>query len=213
MVAELRLSCYPINIVNDNSHRRQPAAPDLILHPVRMRIVTALAAGAPSTAAELAERLGDVPPATLYRHLNVMWRGGILEVTDERRVRGATERRFALGAHGADLTQGDLASAPRDQQMRWFATFLASLLGNFGRYLRRGEPEFARDAVGYREVVMNLNDGEVVEMATALNAALAPFLANVPGPGRTPRLLATVFMPIEEAVDSAAAVPAREGSA
>jgi DNA-binding transcriptional ArsR family regulator len=198
--------------VNDNVRRRQPADPDLILHPVRMRIVTALAAGAPSTAAELAERLGDVPPATLYRHLNVMWRGGILEVADERRVRGATERRFALGAHRADLTQGDLAGAPRDQQMRWFATFLASLLGAFGRYLQRGEPEFARDAVGYREVVMNLDDGEVVEMATALNAALAPYLAKEPGPGRAPRLLATIFMPTEGAVDRAAMRSAREGS-
>jgi DNA-binding transcriptional ArsR family regulator len=161
-----------------------------------MRIILALAGGGASTTAELAERLADVPPATLYRHLGVLRRGGILAVAEERRVRGATERRFVLHPGAASLGPDDLAAASRDDHLRWFATYLASLLDGFGRYLDRGEPDLARDGVGYRQVVLHLADAEVAEMSLAVNAALARFAAQEPGPGRSPRLLATVLMPV-----------------
>jgi DNA-binding transcriptional ArsR family regulator len=175
-----------------------------------MRIILALAGGSAATAAELAERLADVPPATLYRHLNVLQRGGVLAVAGERRVRGAVERQFALQPGAASLTQADVAAATRDDHLRWFATFLAGLLDAFGRYLARGDPDLARDGVGYREVVLQLADGEVAEMSLALNTALAPFVARPPGPGRTPRLLATVLVPVDAPAPAAAAPPGRE---
>ncbi|HSW43052.1 MAG TPA: helix-turn-helix domain-containing protein [Patescibacteria group bacterium] len=195
--------------MNDNSWRSartapagtdRPSAerlrgPDLILHPLRMRIILALAGGGAATAAELAERLADVPPATLYRHLNVLRRGGILAAAEERRVRGATERRFVLHPGAASLGPDDLAAATREDHLRWFATYLAGLLDGFGRYLDRGEPDLARDGVGYRQVILHLGDAEVAEMSLAVNAALAPFAKRAPGPGRSPRLLATVLMP------------------
>jgi len=209
-----------ITIVNDNDERapggtsRSPAerlrGPDLILHPVRMRIILALAGSGGATAAELAERLADVPPATLYRHLNVLRRGGVLAVAGERRVRGAVERRFALQPGAASLTQADVAAATRDDHLRWFAAFLAGLLDAFGRYLARGDPDLARDGVGYREVVLQLADAEVAEMSLALNTALTPFVARPPGPGRAPRLLATVLVPSDAPAPAAAAPPGRE---
>jgi DNA-binding transcriptional ArsR family regulator len=175
-----------------------------------MRIILALAGGGAATAAELAERLADVPPATLYRHLNVLQRGGVLAVAGERRVRGAVERRFALQPGAASLSRADLAAATRDDHLRWFATFLAGLLDAFGRYLARGDPDLARDGVGYREVVLQLADEEVAEMSVAVNAALVPFATRPPGPGRTPRLLATVLVPVEAPAPAAAAPPGRE---
>lgn len=186
----------------------RPRGPDLILHPVRMRIILALAGGGAATTAELAERLADVPPATLYRHLKVLWRGGILAVAEERRVRGATERRFVLHPGAASLGPDDLAAASRDDHLRWFATFLAGLLDGFGRYLDRGAPDLARDGVGYREVVLQLADAQIAELSLALNAALAPFVAQTPGAGRSPRLLATVLMPAD--VAPPAGQPAKE---
>lgn len=185
--------------------------PDLILHPVRMRIILALAGGGTATAAELAERLADVPPATLYRHLYVLRRGGILAVAEERRVRGATERRFALRPGAASLGPDDLAAATRDDHLRWFATYLAGLLDGFGRYLDGGEPDFARDGVGYRQVVLHLADAEVAELSLAVNAALVPFAMQAPSPGRSPRLLATVLMPAG-ATAAPAEQPTRENA-
>jgi len=157
----------------------------------------ALAGGGPATAGELAERLPDVPPATLYRHLDLLRRGGILAVAEERRVRGAIERRYVLHPGAASLGPADLAGATRDDHLRWFATFLAGLLDAFARYLDRGDPDLARDGVGYRQVVLHLSDAELADMSGALNAALVRFAAQPPGEDRTPRLLATVLVPTE----------------
>jgi DNA-binding transcriptional ArsR family regulator len=162
-----------------------------------MRIILALAGSGPATTAELAERLADVPPATLYRHLNVLRRGGILAVAEERRVRGATERRFVLHPGAASLGPDDLAAASREDHLRWFATYLAGLLDGFGRYLDRGEPDLARDGVGYREVILNLADDEIGELSLALNTALVAFVGRPPSPERTPRRFATVLMPAD----------------
>lgn len=181
------------------------SGPDLILHPIRMRLIVALAAGTPMAAAQLLERMPDVPLATLYRHLNALRQGGIIAVADEpspgaareRRARGAVERRFILRPGGASLGPEDLAEATPADHLRWFAGFVASLLGAFGRYASRGTPDLARDGVGYREVVLQLSDAELAQMSVALNEALMPFVVNPPGDGRTARLFATVLLPAD----------------
>ena len=168
-----------------------------------MRLIVALWAGAPITAAELQERMPDVPPATLYRHLNALRRGGILAVAEEprtrhaeeRRTRGAVERRFVLHPGAASLRPADLTEATPDDHLRWFASFVAGLLGAFGRYVAAGTPDLARDGVGYREVVLQLSDAELATMGAALNAAVMPFAANPPDDGRTARLFATILLP------------------
>jgi DNA-binding transcriptional ArsR family regulator len=160
-----------------------------------MRLLLALAGGGPATAAQLAARLPDVPPATLYRHLGLLRRGGILAVAEERRVRGAVERRYVLPPGAASLGPADLAGASRDDHLRWFATFLAGLLDAFARYLDRGDPDLARDGVGYRQVILHLSDPELAEMSAALNTMLVRFAGQPPAEGRTPRLFATVLVP------------------
>lgn len=72
-----------------------------MLHPVRLRILQAFRGRSAMTARELAERLADVPQATLYRHLGALTDGGVLRVVEERRVRGAVERVFALPEEAA----------------------------------------------------------------------------------------------------------------
>ncbi len=190
--------------MNDNrgpsdDRTRTETRPELILHPVRMRILMVLAGGAPRTVAELATDLPDVPPATLYRHLGALRRGGILAVVHERRVRGAVERRYALEPGAATLGPDDLARATPDDHVRWFAGFVAGLLGSFARYVASGTPDLVRDGVGYRQVVFNLSDSELGAMATALNAALLPYVANPAAEGRRARLFATILMPADQA--------------
>ena len=58
-----------------------------------MRLIVALGAGVPMAAAQLLERMPDVPPATLYRHLTVLRQGGIITFADEPGPREAGERR------------------------------------------------------------------------------------------------------------------------
>src|SRR5450432_1850225 len=69
---------------------------DLLLHPVRLRVVHAMSGGRTHTTSDLCARLPDVPKTTLYRHVGLLAEGGVLEVADEQRVHGAVERHYRL---------------------------------------------------------------------------------------------------------------------
>src|SRR6185437_14890770 len=99
----------------------RPAPAELLFHPVRMRIIVALARGAQLTAQQLGEVLADVPAPTLYRQLKKLHEGGVLDVVEERRVRGTVERVYALRLGGPGLNP-NLAQASREDHMRYFTT-------------------------------------------------------------------------------------------
>ncbi|WP_217915313.1 helix-turn-helix domain-containing protein [Miltoncostaea marina] len=172
-----------------------PASPDLLLHPVRLRVVQALAGGRRLSAAELAGELADVPQASLYRHIRALAGAGVLAVAEERPARGTAQRVYALVEGPASIGPDDLAGARPEDHLRWFATVVAGLLDDFGRYLRAGGGDLAADGVGYRQVALELSDAELAELAGRMGAALAPVLGNRPAPGRRRRMLTTIVMP------------------
>ncbi|MEV5830367.1 helix-turn-helix domain-containing protein [Spirillospora sp. NPDC052242] len=167
---------------------------ELALHPVRLRILRSVAAGRRTTR-EIAGMLPDVPQATLYRHLAALAKGGLLEATEERRI--GQERVYTLPPGGARLDPEQLAAATAADHGRYFTAFVSSLLAEFSRYLARDEIDIVADGVGYQQVVLNLDDAEFAEFARGFTELVGPLLANEPGGGRTPRLLASVLMPVD----------------
>jgi DNA-binding transcriptional ArsR family regulator len=166
---------------------------ELALHPVRIRILRAVA-GARLTTHDLVALLPDIPQATLYRHLATLVKASLLEVVEERKVRGAVERVYALPARGATLD----ATATAEEHERDFTAFMSSLLSEFSRYLAREHIDFAADGVGYHQLVLHLTDAELGQFAAGLNALVGPLLGNEPGNGRVPRLLATILLPANQ---------------
>lgn len=173
---------------------------DLLLHPVRLRIVMA-AAGRELTAADLAAALPDVPQATLYRHLNRLAHGGVLTVVAQRRVRGLVQKVYALARpDAAFLTADDAVALSKDDQRQLFAAFASTLVASFEQYLASAErSNLAADGVGFHIYPLYLSDAELVEFGRRLGEVIGPLLANDPSPERRRRLLATVIMPFAEA--------------
>ena len=170
---------------------------DLLLHPVRMRVVQAFLGQRTLTVADLREELGDVPAASLYRHVGRLADGGVLAVVGERKVRGAAERSYRLAAE--QLSPEDAAAMASDDHRQAFTTFVGLLLGDFDRYLRQaGEsPDLARDRVGYRQTAVWVSDDEFDAMLDELAAVLRPRLANRPDGTRRRRLISSVNVPAE----------------
>src|ERR1700693_664639 len=162
---------------------------DLILHPVRLRIIPAFARGRRLTPQQVASVLPDVPQATLYRQIERLYRGGALAVAAERRVRGGMEGSYVFFEGAASLSPEDLAQSSRDDHLGYFTAFAAGLIAQFEQYLERSEVDLLKDGVGYRQVVLNLTDDEISEMAGALNAAVGRFAAYDQKPGRKRRML------------------------
>lgn len=182
---------------------------EVVLHPVRMRILMALA-GRELSALQISEALGDVAQATLYRHLNRLFRAGVLVVTAERQVRGTVEKIYALNEQYAQMSPERLAELSVEDHQRYFATFVASLLEDFSRYAQGADHlDLFADGVGYRKVPMELSDEELAAMSAAVNAAMLPYLRNKPAPGRKRRILASIILPDRPAV----ATPGRRRAA
>lgn len=168
---------------------------DLVLHPIRMRIVMALA-GREMTAQQLAESLGDVPLATLYRHINRLTEAGVLAIASERRVRGTLEKAYTLGSQGAFIDAQTFAAMSREDHLRYFTTFVATLLDDFSRYVKNPEPiDILTDGVGYQKFPLELSNEEFMEVAKGINAAIVPHMSNQPTPERKRRIFATIVMP------------------
>jgi hypothetical protein len=87
---------------------------------------------------------------------------------------------------------------------------VAGLLGDFDRYIAREDRDYLRDGVSYRLAAMWLDDAEYAELLRELTRALAPRVANPPGPGRTRRLIGYVLLPGDEAGAQTAGGPDRE---
>lgn len=168
---------------------------DLLLHPVRVRIVNALSGGVTRTTAELCERLPDVSKATVYRHVGLLVDGGILDVADERRVHGAVERHYRLRRDRARIDGEAAASMSLDDHRHGFAAALAALGAEFTAYLDRPGADPAADSVGYRQGVLWLDPDELADLIGTLSAAVTEVAGNAATPARRPYLLSPIFFP------------------
>lgn len=170
---------------------------ELLLHPVRLRIVHALSGtGRTVTTAQLCARLPDVSQATVYRHVGLLADAGIIEVAGEQRVRGFVERSYRLVRSRAVIDASTAAAATVDDHRRAFATATAVLLAEFGSYLDSGAADPARDMVGYRQHAIWLTDEERDRLIAGLREAILPVLGNEPAPERTVYLLSPILFPL-----------------
>lgn len=177
--------------------------PEILLHPVRLRIILAVGSERMTTAG-IAERLPDVAHATLYRQVGTLVDAGILRVVDERRVRGGVERTYALVREAAQLGPEDAAEADPEDLLAGFVAFSGSLIGVFARYVRDPGARPGRDAVGYRQAALWLDERERADLARRVRAAIDPFLDNEPSAERRRLLLSTILVP-----DLSASPPSR----
>jgi Helix-turn-helix domain len=175
-----------------------PGSADLLLHPVRLRILQAFLGDRALTTSQLSAELSDVPAASLYRHVARLVDGGALQVVAERRVRGAVERTYVLRQAAARVRVNEIASMQADELRAMFMAFVAGLLGDIDRYLTRGKPDLVRDGVAFGVEGLWLDDAEFTDMMRELYVVLDARRANTPAKGRRRRLLASLLLPADE---------------
>ena len=167
---------------------------ELLLHPIRLRIVLAMT-GSELTTAELQERLPDVAPATLYRQVAMLVRAGLLEVVAEEQKRGSVERTYRLVESAASLGAEDASSMSREEHLSGFIAFTGALIQAFGRYLDGSDSNPAADNVSYRQVGLWVTPEELQRLADAFGGLIGPYLENRPAPGRSKVSLSTILIP------------------
>jgi Helix-turn-helix domain len=175
---------------------------DLLLHPVRLRIVQAFLGERALTTSELSAELSDISQASLYRQVARLVNAGVLQVVSERRVRGALERTYMLRLAAASIGPDEVASMSAEDHRQAFMVFVAGLLADADRYLRRPDIDPLRDGVTYRLAGLWLDDGEYAALLRDLVTVLHPRVANAPRKGRRRRILATVLLLGDDAAET-----------
>jgi hypothetical protein len=184
---------------------------ELLLHPIRLRIVQSFLGERALTTAQLRSELPDVPAASLYRHVARLVTAGVLSVVAENRVRGAVERTYVMRTAAARISADEVATMTPEQHLQAFLMFVAGLIGDAERYLARPHIDPMEDGATYNLAALWLHDAELLEFSRDLAAAVQPWLAKPPGAGRTRRILATVLLPADTPpeLDARAGVPTR----
>jgi Helix-turn-helix domain len=175
------------------------ASADLLLHPVRLRIVKAFLGDRALTTGQLAAELDDVPPGSLYRHVAMLAKAGVLQVVAERRVRGAVERTYTLRLFAARISPEEARRMSPEEHAQAFMVYVAGMLADADRYLASGPVDPARDGADYQVGALWLTDTEFAELLRELSIVFEPRLANPPAQGRKRRMVYTVLLPAPEA--------------
>ena len=171
------------------------ASADLLLHPLRLRIVQTFLGDRQLTTGQLLAEIDGVPPATLYRQVATLARAGVLTVVGERQIRGTVERTYALSLQDAQLTDEDLENMTPEDHRHAFMAFFAGLLADVDRYIDSGDVDLVRDGAGYRTVGLWLTRDELTDMVIEIGAAVQARSGNRAAPGRVRRMLSTVLIP------------------
>jgi DNA-binding transcriptional ArsR family regulator len=169
---------------------------ELTLHPVRLRIVHAMAGGRTRTTSQLCEALPDVPKATMYRHVSLLVDGDLLEVVGEERVHGAVERTYRLIAGSAVVGRDAAAAMSVEDHRRGFAVAMASLVAEFNAYLDRGDAVPIKDSVSYIQAALWLNRAERARLVESIRTMITSVRDNTAGRGRRPFVLSPILFPI-----------------
>ncbi|HEX3823897.1 MAG TPA: helix-turn-helix domain-containing protein [Mycobacteriales bacterium] len=171
------------------------ASADLLLHPVRLRLVKAFLGDRALTTGQLVAELPDVPAATIYRHVARLTEAGVLQVVAERRVRGTVERTYTLRLYAARLQPDEIALMTVEDHSNAFLAYVAGLVADFDRYVATEPEDPAKDGAGYSVGAMWLTDAELADYVRELAAISQQRLAHPPGKGRRRRMLYTVMLP------------------
>jgi hypothetical protein len=170
--------------------------PSLVFHPVRMRIITAVS-GRLLTTRELLKAIPEIPQATLYRHVRALINGGVLEVVEERKIRGVEERVFKMKAPPS-VTRRDLTGKTKAELEQMGMVFVSGLLSDIRRYLHgKRQVDPFRDGVQLNKVTLHMNDAELAKLNGEVIRLILTAVKKKPAAGRKGRIFSYTIIPSE----------------
>lgn len=127
---------------------------EVMLNPIRMRIIQVAAANENISASDICEKMPDVPRTTIYRHIKILIDNSILMVVAENKIRGSLERILTLNT--AEITKhNSLENATQNA-----FGFLMQQYAKFERYFNSKTPNPAADRIFMNNTTLMLTDEE-----------------------------------------------------
>ncbi len=163
---------------------------NIMLNPVRMRIIQALATKESSTTNEICEKISDIPRTTLYRHINILLEANVLTVVSEKKIRGSYERTLALNTNEV-VQHNTLENIPQQA-----FSFLMNTYAKFENYFSSENKLHENNKVFLNNTVMMMDDQEFDQFLSELQTLFIKYHYEM-AEGRKPRDISIISSPVE----------------
>lgn len=164
---------------------------EIMLNPVRMRIIQVISAGQSITTTELCEKIGDVPRTTVYRHIKILLDHNILSVISEKKIRGSLERTLSLNI-GEISKHNTLENASQNA-----LGFLMKKYSMFQKYFDSENRDPDKGKFFLNNSVMMMDDNEFDQFLSEIRGILIKYNFEV-AKGRKIRDISIISAPVEE---------------
>lgn len=164
---------------------------EIMLNPIRMRIIQELTSVESITAAELCEKISDVPRTTMYRHISMLIDHDILAVVSERRIRGSLERTIALNV--PEITKHNTIENATQNAYG----FLMCNYAKFHKYFSSENPDSGKDKLFLNNTILMTTDDEFDQFLLELTELLKKYTMKY-SKGRKTRDISIISAPEEK---------------
>jgi hypothetical protein len=127
------------------------------------------------TTREIAAALPDVPIATLYRQVRILFRHRIIEAVAHRRVNGIVEPTYAVRREAARFKARAFAAIPSRDHVKYVGVLAGTQIATAGRYFSSRDHDVVRDGTTYMTADLLLTDAEARTFRTRLRTLLKEF--------------------------------------
>ncbi|MDM5247244.1 MULTISPECIES: transcriptional regulator [unclassified Lysinibacillus] len=143
---------------------------EVLMHPVRMKILQALNKEEGLSTLEMISVIKDVPQATLYRHIQILVDENIIKIVKERKVRSVTEKFYALNEGAAKLSKEDWTQLTIKQKLNYVSYYQLALLSQYQNYLNSlDEKESTEDFATFSLLDLTLTNDQFMNFENELN--------------------------------------------
>jgi len=169
---------------------------EAIMNPIRQRIIQYLTVHEKGSTGEIHMELSDVPKASLYRHTKTLLEVGAIEVAEEKKIRGTTEKIYKLASYS-------MGNNPEQEELALIIqTSLLSIMGSFQRYFAANkEVDPVKDMLAVAASTLMLTDEEFMEVLKEMGQIINKSAQNPPEPGRRMRRFTLISSPCEEGTE------------
>ena len=167
---------------------------DLLLHPIRGRILMVLSRRQMSTR-QIAQALPDVSQASVYRHVGILTEAGVLTVAREVPVRGLVERFYVFNEDKGYVRHEEIEEPDLDDYLRYFQVFVDDLMQHYRLYSAHPDANPKRDGVGFWGEILYLTRQERDDLITQIHAVSQEFHNHEPRADRLRFYAGHVLLP------------------
>ena len=165
---------------------------EIVMNPVRQRIIQYLLVHKTGTVKEIRTALPDIPSASLYRHMKILTNSGLLSVVGENRIRGTVESVYKLNKSALEIDDADGIAVQ---------TALLGICASFAKYFSGGQADPKKDMLLMTTCTPTLTAGEFMNFLSEIHQVAVKYMDTPVKEGRKTRQITLISAPTDGQVN------------